>query len=328
MQSAVDLKATAADLATETTRATAAEAALQSAVDLKATAVDLATETTRAIAAETALQSAVDLKATAADIASAVATETTRATAAETALQSGIDLKATAADLATETTRATTAETALQSAVALKATAADLTTETTRATAAETALQTDINTTATAVAAETARATTVEALKEVLANKSNVIDTQTDDTKYPSVKAVKAYVDAMPSFYGANGTLSSARTVNQNNNDLTFTTGTGKLNVNGTTFHNGAVYQKFITTSNANYNLLPDDNFILYTGTAVAVFECGTTSPAGRVITICNPTANTVNVNPKTGGYTVGDVPGGFSLSWVFDGTGWCPLSQ
>ena len=331
LQAAVDAKASAADIAsavaTETTRATAAEAALQSAVDLKATAADItsavASETTRARFIESALQTAVDLKATAADLA----TETSRATTAEAALQSAVDLKATAADLATETTRATAAEAALQSAVDLKATAADLATETTRATAAETALQTDINTITTAVAAETARATTVEALKEVLVNKSNVIDAQTDDTKYPSVKAVKTYVDAMPSFYGADGTLSSARTVNQNNNDLTFTTGTGKLNVNGTTFHNGAVVVKTVRTTDANYAVLPDDYAVFYDGATPGTFNLGG-GPVGRIVLIVNGTGSDLAITPRKSGFTSAYVGGGFSMFWIFDGTVWNPLNQ
>ena len=289
-------------------------------------------ETARATTTETALQSGIDAKASAADVAIAVAFETTRATTAETNLQAAVDAKASAADIAsavaTETTRATAAEAALQSAVDLKATAADLTTETTRATAAETALQTDINTITTAVAAETARATTAEALKEVLVNKSNVIDAQTDDTKYPSVKAVKTYVDAMPSFYGADGTLSSARTVNQNNNDLTFTTGTGKLNVNGTTFNNGAVVVKAITTNNASYTLLPDDYAIFYNGTTPGSFDLGSSSPVGRIILIINPTGNDVFLTPRHMAFTSGYVGGGFSMFWIFDGTVWNPLNQ
>ena len=335
LQSGIDAKASAADVAIavafETTRATTAETNLQAAVDAKASAADIAsavaTETTRATAAEAALQSAVDLKATAADITSAVASETTRARFIESALQTAVDLKATAADLATETSRATTAEAALQSAVDLKATAADLTTETTRATAAETALQTDINTITTAVAAETARATTVEALKEVLVNKSNVIDAQTDDTKYPSVKAVKTYVDAMPSFYGADGTLSSARTVNQNNNDLTFTTGTGKLNVNGTTFHNGAVVVKTVRTTDANYAVLPDDYAVFYDGATPGTFNLGG-GPVGRIVLIVNGTGSDLAITPRKSGFTSAYVGGGFSMFWIFDGTVWNPLNQ
>ena len=287
-------------------------------------------ETARATTAETALQSGIDAKASPADVAIAVAFETTRATTAETTLQAAVDAKASAADIAsavaTETTRATAAEAALQSAVDLKATAADLATETTRATAAETALQTDINTITTAVAAETARATTVEALKEVLVNKSNVIDAQTDDTKYPSVKAVKTYVDAMPSFYGADGTLSSARTVNQNNNDLTFTTGTGKLNVNGTTFHNGAVVGKLTITTDPAYVLKPDDYVVIYRGSTDAFFALGE-SVAGRIITLLNDTDNAFQMT-GLGNTGVMVVTGRLANSFFYDGVDWFALNQ
>ena len=83
--------------------------------------------------------------------------------------------------LTTEVTRATTAESTLTT---------DLATEVTRATTAENTLITDLGT-------ETTRATTAEATKEDLANKSIDVSTDgTSDTKYPSVKSVKTYVDA------------------------------------------------------------------------------------------------------------------------------------
>ncbi|WP_185963160.1 hypothetical protein, partial [Flavobacterium gawalongense] len=48
----------------------------------------------------------------------------------------------------------------------------------------------------TALASEVSRATTAEATKEALANKStNVTTDGASDTKYPSVKSVKDYVD-------------------------------------------------------------------------------------------------------------------------------------
>ncbi|MDI5889263.1 hypothetical protein, partial [Flavobacterium yafengii] len=93
-----------------------------------------------------------------------------------------VDASATSGStaLATEISRATTAEATLT---------ANLASEVSRATTAEATL------TAT-IATETTRAITAEASKEALANKSTSVSTDgTSDTKYPSVKSVKDYVD-------------------------------------------------------------------------------------------------------------------------------------
>src|SRR6185312_10462483 len=64
-----------------------------------------------------------------------------------------------------------------------------LNTETTRATAAESTLTNNLST-------ETTRAINAEATKEDVANKSTDVTTDgSSDTKYPSVKAVKDYID-------------------------------------------------------------------------------------------------------------------------------------
>lgn len=49
--------------------------------------------------------------------------------------------------------------------------------------------------------------------------------------------------------YTADGTLTGARTVTQNNNDLTFTTGTGKTIINGTFKTSGGVYANVRTVT-------------------------------------------------------------------------------
>ncbi|MFV5689896.1 hypothetical protein ACM55M_14860, partial [Flavobacterium sp. ZT3R25] len=101
-------------------------------------------------------------------------------------------------NLAAEATRAGLAETANATAISTEATTAraaestlttNLAAEATRAGLAETA-------NATAISAETTRATAAEATKEALVNKSTDVSTDgTSDTKYPSVKSVKTYVD-------------------------------------------------------------------------------------------------------------------------------------
>lgn len=83
--------------------------------------------------------------------------------------------------LSAEILRATAAENTI---------AANLVAETSRATSAEVSLIDNL-------AAEVTRATAAEATKEILINKSvSVIVDAASDTKYPSVKSVKTYVDA------------------------------------------------------------------------------------------------------------------------------------
>lgn len=84
--------------------------------------------------------------------------------------------------LSAEISRATAAENTI---------AANLVAETSRATSAEVSLINNI-------AAEVTRATAAEATKEILANKSvSVIADAGSDTKYPSVKSIKTYVDGV-----------------------------------------------------------------------------------------------------------------------------------
>lgn len=217
--------------------------------------------------------------------------ETTRATTAETAMQTAITA---------ETTRATAAETGLQT---------EVTAETTRATNAEGVLK-------TAIAAETTRATTEEALKEVLTNKSTAITVQTTDDAYPSVKAVKAYVDAAPSFYGTDGTLVSPRTVTQNNNNLTFTTGTGTLLVDGTFKKGGGVISKFELVTLPTYTVANTTNTVVYQGGAAATFTLPPAAAnAGMDLKIFNVSGFNVT-------FPAGTFSGGTSNSTVFTGTG------
>jgi len=101
-------------------------------------------------------------------------------------------------NLTTEVTRATSAENTLT---------ANLTAEVNRATAAEATLTTSLT-------AEVTRATAVEASKEILASKSiNVATDGTSDIKYPSVKAVKTYVDTSTSALATNLTTEMNRAI-------------------------------------------------------------------------------------------------------------------
>ena len=157
------------NLATETTRATTAEGTLTT---------NLASEITRATTAEASKEALVN-KST------SVSTDGTSDTKYPSvkSVKDYVDASATSGStaLATEVSRATTAEATLTT---------NLVTETTRATTAEGTLTTNL-------ASEITRATTAEASKEALVNKSTSVSSDgTSDTKYPSVKSVKDYVDA------------------------------------------------------------------------------------------------------------------------------------
>jgi hypothetical protein len=194
-QAALDLKANAADVTTSLAlKANAAD--VTTALALKANAADVTT--------------ALALKANAADVTTALAL---KANAAD--VTTALALKANAADVTT--------------ALALKANAADVTTaldlkvdkvtgkalSTNDYTTAEKtklaaitgtntgdqdlsalAVAADVNA-ALALKANTADVNTALALKELLANKSISVTTDAaSDTKYPSVKSIKTYVDA------------------------------------------------------------------------------------------------------------------------------------
>jgi hypothetical protein len=320
---------------TEVSRATAAEATLQTAVALKAATADVtvavAAETTRATAAELALQANIDTEATTARAAelsnsTAITTEATTARAAESTNAIAITTEATTARAAestnaiaitTEATTARAAELLNSTAItteAATARAAELlnstaiTTEATTARAAEStnaiAITTEATTAraaelsnSTAITNEVARATGVELLKEDKTNKTTVINGTATDVLYPSALAVKTYVDAVPSFYGADGALTTARTVTQNNNDLTFTTGTAKLVVDGTLKTTGAVISSFVTTTSNAYTVPSTLSTVIYTGVGPSTFTLPTASAAnaGMEIKIINVTPDLVS---------------------------------
>ena len=122
------------------------------------------------------------------------------------------------------------------------------------------------------------------------------------------------------SIYAGDGTLTSARTVTQNNQNLTFTTGTGQFIVNGTNNLAGAQIMKIRVESNANFTIQPDDYMIHWTsGTAGTV-----TLPAANVSTgreLCFYAENNVlNTGALGNG---GNVNTGFGTCIISNGTIW-----
>jgi len=155
---------TIASITAETTRAIAAETALDTRVT--SNTASITAETTRAIAAETALDTRVTSNT------ASITAETTRAIAAETALDTRVT--SNTASITAETTRAIAAETALDTRVTSNT--ASITAETTRAIAAETALDTRVTSNTASITAETTRAIAAETALDtrVTTNASNI----------------------------------------------------------------------------------------------------------------------------------------------------------
>ncbi|WP_338644953.1 hypothetical protein V5J73_08410 [Flavobacterium sp. KS-LB2] len=159
-------------ITSETTRATLAETAL---------ATNLSTEVNRATAAEATKEDAVNKSTDGSFTSNSDVKFPT-----EKATKTYVDASASSSSLAltNEISRATLAENTI---------AANLVSETERATLAEA-------TNATAITAETNRATAAEATKEDTANKSKDGSfTSNSDVKFPTEKATKTYVDAIAS---------------------------------------------------------------------------------------------------------------------------------
>jgi hypothetical protein len=180
------------DLASETTRATTAETALEANKEdkvNKSTDVNLADATNTKFPTELAVKTYVDAKSSA--LSADLLTETNRATTAETALEANKEdkvNKSTDVNLADATNTKFPTELAVKTYVDAKSStlSADLLTETTRATTVEAAL---------------------EANKEDKANKStDVTLSDATNTKFPTVLAVKTYVDGQVSQATPNAT--------------------------------------------------------------------------------------------------------------------------
>ncbi|MDI5888360.1 hypothetical protein, partial [Flavobacterium yafengii] len=194
------------NLVSEVSRATTAEASKEALAN-KSTSVSTDGTSDTKYPSVKSVKDYVDASATSGS--TALASEISRATTAETTLTTNLASEVSrattaeatlTANLATEVSRATTAE-ASKEALANKSTSVstDGTSDTKYPSVKSVKDYVDASTTSgsTALATETTRATTAEASKEALANKSTSVSTDgTSDIKYPSVKSVKDYVDA------------------------------------------------------------------------------------------------------------------------------------
>lgn len=129
--------------------------------------------------------------------------------------------------------------------------------------------------------------------------------------------------------YSDNGALNSARTVTQNNNNLTFTTGTAKTIVDGN-FQTKSIYGKVVNTGTAaSYTVLSDDYIIVTQNTtAVAISLPDATTNAGRIIIIVNNnSAGTVTPSATSQYAFAMTLAIGRGKHYISDGVKWCAVS-
>ena len=133
------------------------------------------------------------------------------------------------------------------------------------------------------------------------------------------------------------GTLTSATTINQNNNDLTFITGTGKTVVDGSFKTTGGVYGnvRVMTAMPLATDWLESDYIVIisvgYTGTATQIALPNPANyPAGKILIIRNNSAAAATGTSSSYGYTglympvtTASILTGRGQMFVSDGTNW-----
>lgn len=172
---------------------------------------------------------------------------------------------------------------------------------------------------------------------EAESNKSTDVALGTSDVLYPTQNAVKTYVDGYVdpnSFYTANGTLTGSRTVTQNNNNLTFVSGTAKTIVNGNFQTNGLLYAKppRVHPIATSITWQADDVVILLVSTHSGniVFPSASAN-LNRLVGINNRSGAARIITNITGGDTgiyadeaVSQIASGSGVSWwISDGSSW-----
>ncbi|MGG7436640.1 hypothetical protein ACQ7CU_01060 [Chryseobacterium arthrosphaerae] len=125
------------------------------------------------------------------------------------------------------------------------------------------------------------------------------------------------------SIYAGDGVLAGPRTVNQSNNNLTFTTGTGQFIVNGTSNLKGAQYTNIRVEPNANFSVQPGDYMIHYTGAGGTVTLPAAATEQGRELCFYAETA-TLNTGALGNG---ANAQPGYGTCIISNGTIWITKS-
>ncbi len=134
---------------------------------------------------------------------------------------------------------------------------------------------------------------------------------------------------ASSNLYTSDGTLAAARTVTQNNKDLTFTTGTGKTIIDGN-FKTNSIYGKVINTGTATtYAILGDDYIIVTQNTAaVSITLPDAVTNKGRIIIVVNNNSSgTVTVSAASQYIYTMTLAIGRGRHYISDGVVWCGVS-
>jgi hypothetical protein len=129
--------------------------------------------------------------------------------------------------------------------------------------------------------------------------------------------------------YTDNGTLTGARTVTQNSNDLTFTTGNSNKTIVDGNFQTKSFYGKVVNIGGAiTYTVSSDDYMIVCEASATITLPTASLN-AGRIIIVVNnrTTAGTVNVAGDSNFAFTMSVLLGRGKHFFSDGTRWYSVS-
>jgi hypothetical protein len=134
------------------------------------------------------------------------------------------------------------------------------------------------------------------------------------------------------SIYSADGQLAGVRVVDQNNNNLTFQTGTARTIVDGNFQFTKALYANIRTHSLAsNIAWTADDFAVVITNLGISgqLLLPDPTSNAGRILSIRNNAGGTVTFAAGSGApINQSSIAGGSGYMYMSDGTNWHPIGS
>ena len=135
--------------------------------------------------------------------------------------------------------------------------------------------------------------------------------------------------------YNADGTLTGNRTVTQNNQNLTFTTGTARTIVNGNFQMGGAVYANVRTHSASTNVAWTDTDYVVILTNNGITGTLELPNPklhSGRILSIRNNTGSLVAFGGPSGSNTIplnnSTIASGSGYTYISDGTNWHPTGS
>lgn len=135
------------------------------------------------------------------------------------------------------------------------------------------------------------------------------------------------------SIYSADGQLSGVRVVDQNNNNLTFQSGTARTIVQGNFQFVGAMYANFRSHGLATGIVWQDDDFVvIITNNGIngaLLLPDPTGANTGRIVSVRNNSGGTVSFAAGSGApINMGSIAGGSGYMFISDGTNWHPIGS